>query len=105
VEIQTRLVKDFPEVAEYRRDLARMFNNLRLGEQHAGRTAAAEKNYREALAIWEPLLKQEPRLVEGAVSCAGDLCNLAHLLREDGRASEALGHYDRACAILGPVCE
>ena len=51
----------------------------------AGRQAEAEESYRKALAVAEPLARENPAVSEFQMTASQVLDDLGHLLARDGR--------------------
>jgi tetratricopeptide (TPR) repeat protein len=68
----------------------------------AGRFDAGEDSFRQAVATYEPLVREYPSNLRYALERAGCCCNLANLLR-DSRLPASLEWYDEACAALEDI--
>jgi tetratricopeptide (TPR) repeat protein len=97
--IRTKLVNDFPTVAQYRQYLANCLNNLGnlLAEQ--GKRAEAVKAYRQALALQDKLAADFPAIPEYRRDLALTHNNLATLLDDLDKRAEAEKGYRQALAI------
>jgi tetratricopeptide (TPR) repeat protein len=99
IALRKPLVAEFPDVPQYRRDLALSYTQLANLLSDTGRPGKAEAAYRETLALRKQLVKDYPG-VPGYVSSLADIhMNLGILLKNTGRprgAEEAL----RECLSL-----
>jgi len=104
------VVKDFPAVPEYRRELARTYNNLGKLFVAQQNFAEAAKAYGQAVALRQKLVDERP----GVPSYRGELAVSQLGMRNlqwswasalDGlkRHAEALPHWDQALELSSPA--
>jgi tetratricopeptide (TPR) repeat protein len=97
--MQEALVASARDRPEHRRKLARYLNNLGLLLAASGRSREAEADYREAIAILEPLAAADPPVAGDRWQLARSDANLAVLLQASARPDEAEILGTRACAL------
>jgi serine/threonine protein kinase len=97
--IFARLAADFPDVPEYRKDLATSHNGLALELGNLGKWAEAESANRAALSIQKRLVADFPDVPEYRRELANSHNNLGLLLSDLGKVVEAEASYRAAIAI------
>jgi tetratricopeptide (TPR) repeat protein len=90
------LVKDHPDVPEYRTFLANCYNNLGLVLAVTGRASEATKTYGKAIAAFERLVAQHPEQPDYRSSLGGALNNLGSTLAVQGDLESAIARYREA---------
>src|SRR5208337_4397341 len=90
------LAADFPALPAYRQSLAMSHNNLGNLLQELGQRAAAEEQYRKALAIQEKLATDFPAVPAYQVSLGASSLNFGQLILDGGNPAESLKWYGRA---------
>jgi tetratricopeptide (TPR) repeat protein len=97
------LVRDFPDVASHRHQLALAHNRIGVVRNETGDPAAALDSYRAARGIMEALVDEHP----GEIKYRGFLGNLINnigLNRENlGDSNGAIGEYRRAAEVFGAL--
>ncbi len=78
--------------------LAVGFNNLGLAQSKLGHATEAEPSFRQALALQETLVKQDPRDVDLQSALGGMYNNLGIVLEELNRSADAVKAYEQAVA-------
>jgi tetratricopeptide (TPR) repeat protein len=98
IEHQERLVAEFPKRPEYRTDLALSYHDFAMVQDNA----RAEKLYRAAIHLWEPLAVSDPavRVQLGNTYCSLGIC---YLQRRDFQSAEA--HYLKSRKIRAKLAE
>jgi tetratricopeptide (TPR) repeat protein len=98
------LVREYPRLASYRFDLAKVEVNLAIAQLDQGRRAEAQAMCREAVALLEPEVRVNPGQLDYAVQLGGAYVTLGDiLLDKPEKAAEALAVQDQALRILGGV--
>ncbi len=87
--ISQRLVDQYPEVAEYRYQLARNLNGLGLILLRLGRRPEGESHFCRAIEIAEELIKQDSKVPKYRSGLALNLSNFGVILLQSGRQAEA----------------
>lgn len=108
VAIYEALVVDFPDVVDYRVELATCHVNLGSLMHSMGKVGEAEQHFNSALAMHEALVKASPDNANNAKSrdgLANSHNNLALLLTEVGRYPEAEQHYQDGLGIFTRLVE
>jgi serine/threonine-protein kinase len=99
-EVGAALVHDYPLRPEYRLQQAATLNDLgRLYRIDAGDITAAEKAYREALALCEPLAAGAAAPPEYRSQLADTLSNLATSQALSGRSDQAKAIYEKLLPV------
>ena len=80
-------------------------NNLGILLTETGRSAAAETEYRKAMAIQQELADANPGVIDFRKSLASTHHNLGWLLHQTGESSEAAAEYREALAILQKLAD
>jgi tetratricopeptide (TPR) repeat protein len=101
--VQEKLVADFPDVAEYRHDLAVTFFNLSDLDSSQGRFEAAEESFRQAEKLFTSLPANVSRRTAIAVHRAINFHTFGRALSLNRKPAEALDWNTRALAILEPL--
>jgi eukaryotic-like serine/threonine-protein kinase len=96
LDLQEKLVADFPGVPAYRRDLANSHNNLGALWADEGHPLKAEAAFRRALDLQEKLVADFPAVPEYRQALAMSQFNLGRLLLSLGQPSAAEAPYRRA---------
>jgi serine/threonine protein kinase len=108
IELLRQLLDAHPGEREYRQQLARTFNNRGIAHQQQRKqkteVAAAERDYEEAIALLEPLVREDPANPAYQADLARSCINLG-LLLEDPRPQQSEQFYRRAIALLEPLKE
>jgi tetratricopeptide (TPR) repeat protein len=99
VEIQERLVAEFPGVPRYRQNLAMSYGELGILLTELGQRSEAEQAYRRELQIEEQLVAEAPTDPDCPYDLANGYNNLGTLLRDSGQNSTAEQAYRRAIEI------
>jgi tetratricopeptide (TPR) repeat protein len=99
LDLQRRLVEEFPRDPSYRLELAGSHNGLANSLDNSGRSSDAESEYRQALAIQQRLADDFPRVTRHRSELAHTHYNLATLLERD-RRREAEQSYRHALDLL-----
>src|SRR5262249_42583511 len=98
LEIEEKLVGDFPTVTQFRAQLAVScidFASLLAGQQQPEASLAW---YAKAAALLEPLLRQEPRLLRERIDVCKAHWGSALALAKLGRHVDAIKEWDQALA-------
>ncbi len=101
--VQEQLVADFPDVAEYRHDLAVTFFNLSDLDGSLGRFEAAEDSFRRAEKLFTSLPADVSRRTAIAMHRAINFHTFGRALSLNRKPEEALEWNTRALAILEPL--
>jgi tetratricopeptide (TPR) repeat protein len=99
LELQEKLVADFPTVPEYRRALARNHYNLGIRLTAVGQQHAAQAAYRRALELQEKLVADFPTVPEYRHELAQSYTNLGNVLTAVGQQHAAQAAYRRALEL------
>jgi tetratricopeptide (TPR) repeat protein len=99
------LVKDLPGEPDYRKELAKLLNNLGVVLRMQGKRDEARRAYLEAMDLKEDLVRAFPAMPEYRVSLAATYGNLANVTRDVGQAVESLDWYAKVLAVLEPIVE
>jgi tetratricopeptide (TPR) repeat protein len=99
LELQRKLVADFPAVPGHRHELARGY--LRLGElnRETGRIKEAEHSLRQAIAVLEKLVKEFPTGRDYRKDLAQGYGQLGRVMQITGRPREARELEERAAQL------
>ena len=97
IEILKRLAADFPDVSEFRFDLAKTY--ARPGTVNQSSDVAAEEGLRKSLSLLETLVAENPNVPEYIASQVQSLYVLAELLRHSRRPDEAESVLRKALAL------
>src|SRR5262249_26179208 len=97
------LVRDRPDLPQYRAGLASTYRILGEAYKKAGRIQEVEQAWREAVRQSQALARDHPSVGRSAIEAAGMQIVLGNLLRDGGRPKEALAGYAGAAAVLRPV--
>jgi eukaryotic-like serine/threonine-protein kinase len=100
LEVQRRLVTDFPSVSEYRYDVVRSLFMLANEVLDASRAEQAEQAYIEAVAIGEKLATESPKVHYYRSRLGNTYKLLAHLLRKTGKLPEAEKRYRQSITVF-----
>jgi serine/threonine protein kinase len=103
--IQNQLALDFPEVAEYRQELARGHNNFGLLLGATGRPELAETNIRTALEFQCKLVADDSGVPQYRQELAGSWNNLGNLQLTKGRLADAETSYAAAMQIRSKLAD
>lgn len=103
--LQQDLVERFPDVLDYRYELGRTYNNrgISIGQQ-TGRVDEAERSYNRAIEVFTGL-RQRRDAASDILRLARSKNNLAILLRENGRTTEAETTYRDAIDNMRELVE
>jgi serine/threonine-protein kinase len=104
--IQQKLVADFPNMPDYRQELALTYNNLGNLLKDIGRTTgpdSAESAYRAALSLREKLASAYPKITDYGIALGGTYGNLGYLMNDAGQPLAALPWFDLAQSRLEPI--
>jgi tetratricopeptide (TPR) repeat protein len=99
LELEEKLVNEFPQVPEYRHSLAASQNELGLGYRDAGHLDLAEAMFRKAVANWSQLAKEQPPSLDYQLGLARGLNNLALAYHETHQDKEAEATYREAVEV------
>jgi serine/threonine-protein kinase len=99
ISLYQKLVRDHPDVAEYRRLEALGHGSLGLVMASLGQPDGALQAHREALAIREVLAKARPRDVLAQNDVARTHRNIGDVYRQLGKSDLALAEWDQALAV------
>jgi serine/threonine-protein kinase len=97
--ILTQLAADFPDVPQYRHELARNCNDLGVTLASQGNLAEAEAAYRQAIALQEKLVADSPTVMDYRHNLAKHCSALGNLLAAQGKRPEAEAAFRRALAL------
>ncbi len=100
LEIRTRLTRQYPDRPDFQNDLAVTHQNLGAWYSVRGKTAEAEKCFRDALGLYERLVSKFPQTTRYVLQQAATWANLGHLLCELNRSEESLQYSQAAAAAL-----
>ena len=84
-----QLEAEFPNMPRMKAGLAQVNSNLGIAYEQTGRFQEAEHAYREALLKRRELLASQPGLPDYHYALGSSLSNLANLLQEQGKLTEA----------------
>jgi len=98
--ILRQLVAAYPELTEYRYDLAATIRTRVQKDRERGRDRDAETRFREALAITDAVRRDDPSLVSNLGLAGALTADLGTLLGELGRTAEAQPLFARALELL-----
>jgi tetratricopeptide (TPR) repeat protein len=96
----TDLVKDYPKVSAYKRDLALCWNNRGLQEMLAGRAEDSERCFKEALLLFEQIPGADRKKSVYQLELARTEKNLGVLYHRKGRIDETKQRYKEALSKL-----
>jgi RNA polymerase sigma factor (sigma-70 family) len=99
LDLQEKLVRDFPTVRAYRSDLAGTLGRLGNLQRLSRRVLEAERTLRKALAIQEKLVAEAPDDREQRRELGANYRALGQVLRDAGRLNEAEAFLRRALEI------
>ena len=99
------LAADFPNVSEYRADVARALSDLGTVLRLTGRPDEAEQTYREALTLQEKLLVLAPATRDVRGGRADTFVELGQLLYDNHRSQEADVVWRKAADLYGKLTE
>jgi serine/threonine protein kinase len=99
IELEEKLVTQFPDVPGYRRELARTWNNLAGLQNAAGDRVTAYETYRRSLELHRELARDFPKVPIYRHELAGTYYNLARVLEGRGKLPEAEDAYRSALII------
>jgi tetratricopeptide (TPR) repeat protein len=99
VAVFERLVRDHPNLAELRYDLALAHCGLGMAETALGRISEAERDLNLSLAMRQALINRSPGSHRYRVGLALTFNALARLLSESGRVEESLAACRKALSI------
>ncbi|HEX2751134.1 MAG TPA: serine/threonine-protein kinase [Verrucomicrobiales bacterium] len=99
LEIETVLVRKFPDKAAYRQALAMRYNNLSVVQYALHRNGESLANQEKALSLLETLFAQEPNHPEYARQMGAILLNRGTLLRDAEQPAEAEACFQRAAGL------
>ena len=99
IQLEEKLVENYPDVPTYRRDLAQTWNNLGGCLYSAGRYAEATKTYRESLELTRRLANDFPKVPIYRQGLAATYGNLGTSLEDLARSAEAEDAYRTALAL------
>lgn len=103
IAIREKLAAEFPDVPEYRHELATGRNNLGALLSGLGKMNEARELYKQALATREKLVAEFPAMQVHRIELGGTYCNIGVLVRTEGRADESLSWFEKDIATLTPV--
>lgn len=92
--LQEQLVQESPATPQYAADLARTLYNRGILRATGDEAAAAERDFREAIRLLEPLAAADDEAAQGLARTYNNLAGL--VVFEDGRAGEAQALYGQA---------
>lgn len=95
-----RLLQDDPENVELRLELAGCYGAMAEASVLAGDVGGAEKVSSEAMGLLDSVLKERPDSKVAATRKAGQLGLLAGLLRDQGKAKEAMKAFEEGISLL-----
>jgi serine/threonine protein kinase len=98
-DIFASLAANFPEVREYRQEMARTLSNLATLLVDQGKQTEAEAAYRLALGYQEKLAADFPGIADLGQELANSHTNLGRLMNRLGKQGESESAYRRAIAI------
>src|SRR5690606_10439469 len=87
IALKEKLAAKFPSVPDFRRDVARSYNNLATVVNDPGE---ARKALEKSLDIYEQLVTDFPEVPAFAVEYAGTATNLGRLMGDEGELAESL---------------
>jgi serine/threonine protein kinase len=99
------MVRSFPDVIDYREQLARNRANLGLVLDGMGRRAEAEATYRRAIADYEGIVKENPLLPGPRADLAATRTHLHRTLLALGRPADAEASRQAALADYAALAE
>jgi tetratricopeptide (TPR) repeat protein len=100
IKLHETLVVKFPTVAEYRRDLARAYNDLTGVYLRTGQAKEAEETCRRAVALQENLAADFPSVAGYRHDLGASLTDLGYLYLRIGRRQEGEHALRKALAIF-----
>src|SRR5262249_39625053 len=103
--ITEKLAVDFPEVPEYRGELARSHTGLGWLLYGLGKLPEAGQQFRQALAITEKLAADFPAISQYRIDLGGSCCNLGSLILKGRQPSESLVWFEKAIRTLTAMYE
>jgi serine/threonine protein kinase/tetratricopeptide (TPR) repeat protein len=103
IEVDEKLVGDFPTWSGGRRELADALNDFGVFLKDGGQLAAAEGAYRRAIRLGEKLTTQLRTVPRLRVNLAATYGNLGNVVRDQRRPEAALIWYGKAVALLSPI--
>jgi tetratricopeptide (TPR) repeat protein len=103
--VQEKLSADFPDIPDYRKDVADSHHELGVLLAGLGKRAEAEQQYRQALALREKLVDDFHAVPDYQVDLGGSCCNFGSLIRDGGRPGASLEWFAKAIRTLTAVYE
>ena len=105
VDIRQKLVEQFPDVQQYRQDLANSHNNLAIVLRTLGKPEESHAEYDAALVIQKNLVEQFPAVHAYREKLANSHGNLGILLQDGGKFDAASAEYQAALDIREKLVE
>ncbi len=105
LDIQKKLVADFPDNATASQGLSNSHNTLGNLQREGGKPKEAEASYREALAVQKRLAERFPDRPEFRIATSLSLNNLSLVMRDTGRLKDAYGAVHESLGVMVKLSE